>query len=258
MDYCHQCRRHLNGALACAGCGTPAEELRHLAPPTSFAPPPAAPEFSFELAPAARPVGRSAGRSAARRERRARARRGRTVLLGALGIVLAAGALSLAKLAVEPPQGGRASAVREEAAEATLDPDPPAPSERPSGPASPDPVASESVRPSGTPHPGRGTGRPAPGKGSGSGHASGGGSGTGAGAGPSGGTGASAGPGSGSGPSPRATTGGPVTPPATTAPGGVTPSAGGSTPPSPSAGTPTAPTTPSPEPTCTWFLWWCV
>ena len=28
MDYCHVCRRHLNGALACAGCGTPAEELR--------------------------------------------------------------------------------------------------------------------------------------------------------------------------------------------------------------------------------------
>ncbi|WP_443728928.1 SCO2400 family protein, partial [Streptomyces anatolicus] len=22
MDYCHPCRRHLNGALACPGCGT--------------------------------------------------------------------------------------------------------------------------------------------------------------------------------------------------------------------------------------------
>ncbi|MGV9909230.1 SCO2400 family protein [Streptomyces tendae] len=28
MDYCHPCRRHLNGALACPGCGTPAHELR--------------------------------------------------------------------------------------------------------------------------------------------------------------------------------------------------------------------------------------
>ncbi|MPY42105.1 hypothetical protein FNH04_20010, partial [Streptomyces phyllanthi] len=28
MDYCHPCRRHLNGALACPGCGTPVEELR--------------------------------------------------------------------------------------------------------------------------------------------------------------------------------------------------------------------------------------
>ncbi|MEW1545508.1 SCO2400 family protein [Streptomyces tsukubensis] len=32
MDYCHQCRRHLNGALACAGCGTPAWQLRGPAP----------------------------------------------------------------------------------------------------------------------------------------------------------------------------------------------------------------------------------
>ena len=28
MDYCLPCRRHLNGALACPGCGAPVEELR--------------------------------------------------------------------------------------------------------------------------------------------------------------------------------------------------------------------------------------
>ncbi|MCC9685871.1 SCO2400 family protein [Streptomyces sp. MNU103] len=28
MDFCHPCRRHLNGALACPGCGTPVESLR--------------------------------------------------------------------------------------------------------------------------------------------------------------------------------------------------------------------------------------
>ncbi|WP_435809439.1 SCO2400 family protein [Streptomyces iakyrus] len=28
MDYCDPCRRHLNGALACPGCGTSAETLR--------------------------------------------------------------------------------------------------------------------------------------------------------------------------------------------------------------------------------------
>ncbi|MGJ3559451.1 SCO2400 family protein [Streptomyces sp. INA 01156] len=28
MDYRHPCRRHLNGALACPGCGTPVETLR--------------------------------------------------------------------------------------------------------------------------------------------------------------------------------------------------------------------------------------
>ncbi|MEU9953087.1 hypothetical protein AB0E15_33070, partial [Streptomyces sp. NPDC047939] len=27
MDYCQPCQRHLNGALACAGCGTPAQAL---------------------------------------------------------------------------------------------------------------------------------------------------------------------------------------------------------------------------------------
>ncbi|WP_328633567.1 SCO2400 family protein [Streptomyces sp. NBC_00356] len=27
-DYCHPCRRHLNGALACPGCGTPEEAVR--------------------------------------------------------------------------------------------------------------------------------------------------------------------------------------------------------------------------------------
>ncbi|MFJ3924173.1 hypothetical protein [Streptomyces sp. NPDC090022] len=32
MDYCHACHRHLNGALACAGCGTPAEYLTAAAP----------------------------------------------------------------------------------------------------------------------------------------------------------------------------------------------------------------------------------
>ncbi|WP_425587282.1 SCO2400 family protein, partial [Streptomyces mexicanus] len=26
-DYCAPCRRHLNGALACPGCGTPADAL---------------------------------------------------------------------------------------------------------------------------------------------------------------------------------------------------------------------------------------
>ncbi|MFV8188778.1 SCO2400 family protein, partial [Streptomyces sp. AF1B] len=28
MDYCHPCRRHLNGALACPGCGAQVEQLR--------------------------------------------------------------------------------------------------------------------------------------------------------------------------------------------------------------------------------------
>ncbi|MCZ4511857.1 hypothetical protein O3Q52_27495, partial [Streptomyces sp. ActVer] len=31
MDYCHPCQRHLNGALACPGCGTSAEACREYA-----------------------------------------------------------------------------------------------------------------------------------------------------------------------------------------------------------------------------------
>ncbi|MFD8551488.1 hypothetical protein ACFV08_07785, partial [Streptomyces fradiae] len=58
MDYCHLCRRHLNGALACAGCGRPAEVVRHDEPvPTDAG-------DVFELARderGPRPAGRRAG-----------------------------------------------------------------------------------------------------------------------------------------------------------------------------------------------------
>ncbi|MFI2435517.1 hypothetical protein [Streptomyces sp. NPDC018693] len=37
MDYCHPCRRHLNGALACPGCGTAAEALRASSPEQTYA-----------------------------------------------------------------------------------------------------------------------------------------------------------------------------------------------------------------------------
>ncbi|MGC3000910.1 SCO2400 family protein, partial [Streptomyces sp. G35A] len=47
MDYCHACQRHLNGALACPGCGTPAGALR------AYAEEPAAPAGHVAQAPAA-------------------------------------------------------------------------------------------------------------------------------------------------------------------------------------------------------------
>src|SRR5262245_25334999 len=47
MDYCHPCRRHLNGALACPGCGTPVEEPR-AHPPGAVAPPQDAYEYEGE------------------------------------------------------------------------------------------------------------------------------------------------------------------------------------------------------------------
>ncbi|MFE7517572.1 hypothetical protein ACFU8I_41050 [Streptomyces sp. NPDC057540] len=188
MDYCHACRRHLNGALACAGCGTPVEELRYETPhipvptpdrgygepagpmygepdrPAAYGEPDRpvfhedrpeaqdgpgrpAPEHVYELdvlePPRPAPGGRRAarGRFAPRRGRRARSRGGRTVLVGTVGLVLAAGTLSLARLALEdPPQNGAAIAVEElEATETPLSPAPVETSETPEG-SSPSPV----------------------------------------------------------------------------------------------------------------------
>ncbi|MEU0255475.1 hypothetical protein ABZ299_23880, partial [Streptomyces sp. NPDC006184] len=34
MNFCHPCQRHLNGALACPGCGTPATYAQ--TPPTAY------------------------------------------------------------------------------------------------------------------------------------------------------------------------------------------------------------------------------
>ncbi|MFI2423091.1 hypothetical protein ACH5A7_03130 [Streptomyces sp. NPDC018955] len=133
MDFCHPCRRHLNGALACPGCGTPAEPLR------AQRREPAAPAgYEGEAYGAARsgessgehddgdarddePHGRRATRrrgpepepkpdegpaaGQSRRDRKAvahRRRRNRTLLIVA-GFVLAAGGLSLAELGLDAP-----------------------------------------------------------------------------------------------------------------------------------------------------------
>ncbi|MFF3604697.1 hypothetical protein [Streptomyces sp. NPDC002463] len=369
MDYCHACRRHLNGALACAGCGTPVEELRYETPhipvhtpdhtqahtpdlgygypngptaygattgpaaygattgpaaygvqagpaiygdparPTAYgdrsgpgvygdpgrpavhgdpgrsaaygeATPPAhdepfpddgggagdddldrpAPEHVYELdvlePPRTTPGGRRAarGRPAVRRGRRQGPRRGRTVLVGTVGLVLAAGTLTLAKIAFEePPQDGAATAVEElEVTETPLSP-PPAETTEPSRASSPSPA---------TDAPGSVPARPrqvSTGSGSDSGTRTGTGTGS--------GTGTGTGTGSGTAPTAAPTTTAPASPSATPT---ATPSAtesgptptGSATPGGPTAST-TGPTpsrtpTPSPTPTCTRFLWWCV
>ncbi|WP_457034108.1 SCO2400 family protein, partial [Kitasatospora sp. P5_F3] len=38
MDYCAPCRRHLNGALSCPGCGAPASAAAPVAAPRDTAP----------------------------------------------------------------------------------------------------------------------------------------------------------------------------------------------------------------------------
>ncbi|WP_443060024.1 hypothetical protein OHN37_14520 [Streptomyces sp. NBC_00485] len=139
MDYCHPCQRHLNGALACPGCGTHVEQLR--AYRDAYEPEPydetvALADHDVPVAPDGHaddgdgredegdePHGRAARRreqgrggrrspataggatDASRRDRKAalhRRRRKRTLLVAA-GFVLAAGGLSLAELGVDAP-----------------------------------------------------------------------------------------------------------------------------------------------------------
>ncbi|RSN41717.1 hypothetical protein DMH12_34295, partial [Streptomyces sp. WAC 04229] len=101
MDYCHPCRRHLNGALACPGCGTPVEQLRAAEPPLTAtgALPPPRPADATDAADEA-PDDTPPGARSSRRDRKAAAhrRRRRRTLFVTAGFVLAAGGLSLAEL----------------------------------------------------------------------------------------------------------------------------------------------------------------
>ncbi|MCI3223260.1 hypothetical protein [Streptomyces sp. NP-1717] len=176
MDYCHHCRRHLNGALACAGCGTPAEELRlHDPVPYEAEVVLATREHGQESAPGPRRQRGSRKRKVTRRERRemraergAHRRKGRVVLLTVMGLVLAVGALSLAELALESGGDGDATSVQEDRA-IELDGGPP-PSD-PKEPKDPGPVVGTPSGSTGSARPG-GNGSPDPsatgtGKGSG-------------------------------------------------------------------------------------------
>ncbi|WP_405799657.1 hypothetical protein [Streptomyces sp. NBC_01506] len=158
MDYCHHCRRHLNGALACAGCGTPAEELRlHDPVPHEAEVVLATRENGQEPAPGPRRQRGSRKRKVSRRERRAERgvhrRKGRVVLLTVLGLVLAVGALSLAELALESGGDGDATSVQEDRA---IEIDGGQPSSGPEKPADPDPVTGTPSRSTGSANPGGG------------------------------------------------------------------------------------------------------
>ncbi|MFH8615620.1 hypothetical protein ACH4E8_11195 [Streptomyces sp. NPDC017979] len=281
MDYCHQCRRHLNGALACAGCGTPAQELRQ----QSADPQGEGRVIELDdvaIAGSGRSVGEDAGKAdymaddkvvgrvdgegddgrdggegrAARRAelrrgarkgtarprgagRRARKKRGRNVLVGTLGLALAAGALSLAELASEGGDDGSATSVKERE-DQLVEPMPDATT----GGATPDAPARVSQRPTdgaGS----RGSVRPT---GTRSG-APGGSSPTGPKERPPKPSGSAAKP-------PGASQGPPSAPGPTSTPG---PGGPGSTPSAPSVPPTGQPTPPEPTPTetCKPVLWWC-
>ncbi|MFG2980085.1 hypothetical protein ACGFYQ_02380 [Streptomyces sp. NPDC048258] len=116
MNYCPACRRHLNGALACAGCGTPAEYLMPAAPaaaPVAVADEPApqptlADVYADSLVVLSAPNERRAGA----RRRATHRRRRRTVLTIGLGLLLAtAGSLGVAKMATDGQRSDRAATV---------------------------------------------------------------------------------------------------------------------------------------------------
>ncbi|MEU9084485.1 hypothetical protein [Streptomyces sp. NPDC048357] len=116
MNYCHACRRHLNGALACAGCGTPAEYLVPAAPEAAPAPAAPAPEpppvladvFADSLVVLSAPNERRQGA----RRRAAHRRRRRTVLTIGLGLAIAlGGSLAVAHLATDGQRTDRAATV---------------------------------------------------------------------------------------------------------------------------------------------------
>ncbi|GHA65832.1 hypothetical protein GCM10010330_17930 [Streptomyces tendae] len=180
MDYCHPCRRHLNGALACPGCGTPAHELRASgdaltasegAGPRYGTEPSSAdgtPRQAPEQKPGDAPAGTldqdaedapdedpddatPPGARSSRRDRKAAAhrRRRRRTLLVVAGFVLAAGGLSLAELGMDAPHSPQKPAA---AGGETTDGE----ATREVGEASAVPVDDTSGRttPSGTPSPG--------------------------------------------------------------------------------------------------------
>ncbi|MFZ3470020.1 SCO2400 family protein [Streptomyces sp. 4.24] len=115
MDYCTACRRHLNGALACAGCGTPAEYLIPAAPPRPAAASPGSdPAALADVYADSLVVLSGAGQQgrAGSRRRATHRRRRRTALTAGIGLLLAGGAtLGLARMATDGQRTDRAATV---------------------------------------------------------------------------------------------------------------------------------------------------
>ncbi|MFE5162569.1 hypothetical protein ACFRNT_29465 [Streptomyces sp. NPDC056697] len=249
MDYCSPCRRHLNGAVSCPGCGTPAGELGLPSAASDTGreggadtPGPRAERRADRRAAQASPA--SGGTRASRRKpkprligsRARRARRGRgrrvTIMAAVLGPVLAA--VFVAELATEghwresSPSPSRQEPVADrdggvtESAE-TIVQDTTGPSELPSA------VDGEDGKSAKDEGKGKGDGKSKDEKDD-----------------------TSPDPGGGSSSDPSdATSSAPGGPGATQGP--TTPSHPGSTAPATVAPTPT----PSPSETCNRFLWWC-
>ncbi|MEU6842243.1 hypothetical protein ABZ930_10270 [Streptomyces sp. NPDC046716] len=102
MDYCHPCHRHLNGALICPGCGTPADAVRAYAETVAEQEAVDPDGAGYEDEPSVRRPGRR------RRARRKSPRR--RVLLAVAGVALVAGGVGVVELGTESPGEGGARA----------------------------------------------------------------------------------------------------------------------------------------------------
>ncbi|MFJ9543527.1 hypothetical protein ACIRPX_40755 [Streptomyces sp. NPDC101225] len=116
MDYCSSCRRHLNGALVCPGCGAYAPDIAPVTHHGGFdavaAQRPARPEphpfEPFAKTPAAEAVLPPGEGRAARRRQRARWRKSRRKAVLATTVALVGGGLAVSTL--EQGSGHRAEA----------------------------------------------------------------------------------------------------------------------------------------------------
>ncbi|MGC0330665.1 hypothetical protein RKD23_003655 [Streptomyces sp. SAI-170] len=108
MDYCSACRRHLNGALVCPGCGAYAPDIAPAAVPTPvtrLAPAPAPAPVPAEDAPPSTRPGR-----AARRRQLARLKKHKRRAAVATAVALVGGGLTLASLDRGTPARAQAAA----------------------------------------------------------------------------------------------------------------------------------------------------
>ncbi|MGX6743314.1 SCO2400 family protein [Streptomyces peucetius] len=145
MDYCSTCRRHLNGALVCPGCGAYAPDI---APPPVHAAGATAPSWQPHGADEtpvepATPAGPSGQGRAARRRQLARWKKHKRRAAAGSAIAIVGGALTIAAL---PTDSGRSRAIAADAPDT-------APTHRPASVAQPQERAalpSKAPRPSAT------------------------------------------------------------------------------------------------------------
>ncbi|CAG6392976.1 hypothetical protein NMG29_06935 [Streptomyces cocklensis] len=98
MDYCYACRRHLNGAYSCPGCGTPADQLKLPQIGETAQLPLIVDDDGEPGGPPFPGGGRAAARGRQRRKSRSRQQRAAVYGVGLVAVLGALGMLSMAAL----------------------------------------------------------------------------------------------------------------------------------------------------------------